>query len=200
MEALPPESTAHFSAEVWEKLAAYLDRLLLWNQRISLTATRGPKELAQRHIAESLWGAQFLPAGARTLLDFGSGAGLPGIPMQVARPEIAVTLAESQTKKAIFLQEVVRVLGQRHTQVYTGRVEAMPSWQCFDVVTLRAVDRMRQILPIAAGRTSPGGWCVVFTTKAQEQEIRTRAPEMEWRLAAPVPGAAQRIVLVGQRQ
>ncbi|MGC9292174.1 MAG: 16S rRNA (guanine(527)-N(7))-methyltransferase RsmG [Acidobacteriaceae bacterium] len=192
-------ATPPLPSGIWEQLAAYLELLLRWNQRMDLTAVRQPQELAQVHLAESLRCAQLLPPGTATLLDFGSGAGLPGVPIQLARPEIAVTLAESQTKKAMFLQEVVRVLGLRQTTVHAGRVEAMPARQCFDAVVLRAVDQMEKALPLAAVRIAEGGWCAVFTTEAQAGAIRARLPEIVWLAGDRVPGSAQRILLSGQR-
>src|SRR5580704_7224389 len=93
--------------EILPQLSLYLDLLLKWNARTNLTAIRDPEEIVRRHFGESLFTAKHLPA-CRTLLDLGSGAGFPGIPIQLALPELKVTLAESQNKKAAFLQEAVR--------------------------------------------------------------------------------------------
>jgi 16S rRNA (guanine527-N7)-methyltransferase len=81
---------------------AYLSLLLRWNARVNLTAVRDEGGILSRHFVESIACARALPAGIATLLDFGSGAGFPGIPIALCRPEIAVTLAESQGKKAAF--------------------------------------------------------------------------------------------------
>jgi 16S rRNA (guanine527-N7)-methyltransferase len=89
----------------------YLSLLLRWNARVNLTAIRDQEGILRRHFVESIACARALPAGVRSLLDFGSGAGFPGIPIALCRPEIAVTLAESQGKKAAFLREAVRQLG-----------------------------------------------------------------------------------------
>lgn len=77
----------------------YYALLLRWNARTNLTAVRDPDAILERHFLESIAVAQALPAGIATLLDYGSGAGFPGIPIAICRPEIAVTLAESQNKK-----------------------------------------------------------------------------------------------------
>jgi hypothetical protein len=87
-----------------------LSLIIRWNARTNITAIRDEEGILSRHFFESIACARTLPAGIRTLLDFGSGAGFPGIPIAIVRPEIAVTLAESQGKKAAFLQEAVRVL------------------------------------------------------------------------------------------
>src|SRR5271163_2621037 len=78
---------------LYEQLGAYLELLLKWNARTNLTAIREPAEMVRRHFGESLFAARHLPE-CQTLLDFGSGAGFPGVPMQLWRPGLAVTLAE----------------------------------------------------------------------------------------------------------
>ena len=99
----------------------YLALILRWNSRMNLTAIRDEEEILARHFVESIACAQHFPEGIGTLLDFGSGAGFPGIPIALCRPEIAVTLAESQSKKAAFLQETVRILGlQGHASMPGG--------------------------------------------------------------------------------
>src|SRR5882672_2097875 len=92
------------------QLSAFLDLLLKWNARTNLTAIRDPEEIVRRHFGESLFTAQHLPK-FNTLLDFGSGAGFPGIPIQLLYPEARITLAESQGKKSSFLHEATRTLG-----------------------------------------------------------------------------------------
>ena len=123
------------------QLETFLALLLRWNARINLTAVREPAEIIRRHFAESIFAAKQIPQRAKTLLDHGSGAGFPGIPIAICRPEIAVTLAESQNKKAAFLREAVRTLGLK-AEVWPGRVEAMEPGRVFDAVTLRAVEKM----------------------------------------------------------
>jgi 16S rRNA (guanine527-N7)-methyltransferase len=88
----------------------YLSLFVRWNSRTNLSSVREPEAILSRHFVESIACARALPSGLSTLLDFGSGGGLPGVPIALCRPEIAVTLAESQGKKAAFLQEAVRSL------------------------------------------------------------------------------------------
>jgi 16S rRNA (guanine527-N7)-methyltransferase len=146
MAALRPDRIAELlqgycddpAGDLLDRLSTYLDLLLKWNARTNLTAIRDPEEIVRRHFGESLFTAAHLPV-CRTLLDLGSGAGFPGLPIQLARPGLRVTLAESQNKKAAFLREAVRVL-QVSTEVWGDRVERMVRERVFDVVTLRAVD------------------------------------------------------------
>src|ERR1700730_17812366 len=102
-------------AALLPQLSTYLDLPLKWNARTNLTAIRDPEEIVRRHFGESLFAARHLdPAtpgfGAGALLDVGSGAGFPGIPIALLRPGIQVTLAESQSKKSSFLREAIRTL------------------------------------------------------------------------------------------
>jgi 16S rRNA (guanine527-N7)-methyltransferase len=140
-------------AAILPQLSAYLDLLLKWNARTNLTAIRDPEEIVRRHFGESLFAARHLAPRPLTLLDFGSGAGFPGLPIAILRPDITVTLAESQNKKAAFLREAVRTLALS-VEVWANRVEDMPASRQFHTVALRAVDRMEAALTAAAPRAS----------------------------------------------
>lgn len=141
-------------ATLLPQLSTYLDLLLKWNARTNLTAIRDPEEIVRRHFGESLFAAQHLDAGTTTLLDFGSGAGFPGLPIALLRPDIQVTLAESQNKKATFLREAVRSLNLTTTEVWPDRVESMPALRQFHTVALRAVDNMAAAITSAAPRVT----------------------------------------------
>lgn len=183
--------------ETAERLDAYLALILKWNARINLTADREPEVLVRRHFAESLFAAQHVPAAARTLLDFGSGAGLPGIPIAIARPALAITLAESQGKKAAFLREAVRTL-HLNAEVWDRRVEAMPADRVFDVVTLRAVDKMLEAGRAAVPRLAPGGMLLVFATAKTDAMLDT-LPEIRWQVPVPIPNADEAFLKIGAR-
>jgi 16S rRNA (guanine527-N7)-methyltransferase len=140
-------------ATLLPQLSLYLDLLLKWNARTNLTAIRDPEEIVRRHFGESLFAARHLNPKTTTLLDFGSGAGFPGLPIALYHPEIAVTLAESQNKKATFLREAIRTLNLP-IEVWPNRVETMPPSRQFDTITLRAVDNMAAALAAAAPRAA----------------------------------------------
>jgi len=180
-----------------EQLTKYLHLLLRWNSRINLTAIREPHEIVRRHLVECVQCAQLLPP-VSTLLDFGSGAGLPGIPIAIVRPETRVTLGESQGKKTAFLGEVVRALSL-NAQVYSERVENMPTDRLFDAVTLRAVDRMADACRAASLRVGPNGWLVVFATSATEPSI-AQLPEIAWKNRVLIPTLKDGFLLFGQRK
>ena len=163
-------------AAILPQLSAYLDLLLKWNARTNLTAIRDPEEIVRRHFGESLFAARHIPAETKTLLDFGSGAGFPGLPAALLHPEIQVTLAESQNKKSTFLREVVRSLALQNVVVWSSRVESMPPNRLFNVVTLRAVDDMATALPAARARIAPAGQLILLTTVAQAPTSGTSTP------------------------
>ncbi len=178
-----------------DRLAAYLGLLLKWNSKLNLTAVREPAEIVRRHLVECIQCAQVLP-NVGTLLDFGSGAGLPGVPIAVVRPEIRVTLGESQGKKAAFLREVLRTLGL-NAEVFDQRVEEMPAERLFDAVTLRAVDKMADAVQEAVQRVRVGGWLVVFTTLKAQESLK---PDVEWKGRVAISGLNEGILLLGRKQ
>jgi 16S rRNA (guanine527-N7)-methyltransferase len=148
------------------QLSTYLDLLLKWNARTNLTAVRDPEEIVRRHFGESLFAAQHI-GRSDTVLDFGSGAGFPGLPIALLLPETHVTLAESQNKKATFLREAVRTLQLQNVEVWAARAETMPASRQFHTVALRAVDNMEAALPAARARIAPGGQLAILTTVHQ---------------------------------
>ncbi len=183
-------------SDLYQRLAIYLELLLKWNARTNLTAVRDPIQIVQRHFGESLFAALHLPATASrptdgsaegaaraaqtapiglttSLLDFGSGAGFPGIPIQLLHPKLHVTLAESQGKKSAFLREVNRAL-DLPTEIWPRRVEEMPATRLFDCVTLRAVDNMQSALQQASVRST--AHLLILTTRATDPSAPNPAP------------------------
>jgi 16S rRNA (guanine527-N7)-methyltransferase len=176
------------------QLLLYLDLILKWNAKLNLTAIRAPEDIVRRHFGESLFAAtHLLPCSS--LLDFGSGAGFPGLPIQLAHPTLPVTLAESQGKKAAFLQEAVRTL-QLPTQVWPARVESLPAHRTFDTVTLRAVDSMPSALAAAALRAS--GKLLILSTL--QTTFPTLPAEFTLDPPIPLPESATSALLIARRR
>jgi 16S rRNA (guanine527-N7)-methyltransferase len=196
-ELLAGAHMAPLDGEISVKFGAYLSLILRWNVKTNLTSDRAPENIMARHFLECIACARALPAGVETLLDFGSGAGFPGIPIALCEPDIVVTLAESQGKKAAFLQEVVRVLGLG-IKVYTGRAEELTSQ--FNCVTLRAVDRMPDAVHAAGRLVGRLGWLAPMTTKVELNSLKAAAgPGFSWSRTIPLPGAVDRILAIGTK-
>lgn len=209
-----PPATGVLSVPQLQNISTYIDLLVRWNARINLTAVRQPEEIVTRHFGESLFAARHLfplhvdgvtgvlarPLAPTTddLLDIGSGAGFPGLPIKIWAPQLRLTLIESNHKKATFLHEVVRTLALTDVNVFAGRAEdySAPA----DVVTLRAVERFEMILPVAAHLVAPGGRLALLIGHAQVHSARDLVPNSLWAEPVPVPHSDHRTLLIGTHQ
>lgn len=190
LQPLAPDAGSRFGK--------YLELLLKWNAGLNLTAIREPVLIAQRHFIESIFAAQHLLTEIATLLDFGSGGGFPGIPIAICRPDVRVTLAESQGKKAAFLREAVRTLELKNAEVYGGRVEALD--RQFEAVTLRAVDKMLDACRVALGKLAPGGHFLPFTTLNGVPALTEALVGVVWNEPLLLPRSDRRVLLMGRKQ
>jgi 16S rRNA (guanine527-N7)-methyltransferase len=179
----------------YDKFRIYLELLLRWNQHLSLTAVRDPDQIIQRHFVECAFVAGQLPQDIADLLDYGSGAGLPGIPIAICRSEISVTLAEAHGKKASFLREALRVLNLE-AEVYDGRVETMPERR-FDAVAMRAVEKMDLAIPLALQRVER--YLVLLTTERSDLARGTPTMGLEWLEPIPIPNTTQMVLEIGRK-
>jgi len=185
------------TGEQASQFEAYLSLFVRWNARTNLSSVREPHTILARHIVESIVCARALPAGISTLLDFGSGGGLPGIPIAICRSELVVTLAESQGKKAAFLQEAVRVL-EISSKVFSGRAETLR--ERFDCVVLRAVDKMAEAVREAAVLVAPNGWLGLMSTHSDlPRLIQSAGAGFSWHRQHSLPGSAYRLLALGRR-
>jgi 16S rRNA (guanine527-N7)-methyltransferase len=180
-----------------DKFQLYLSLFIRWNQRLNLSAVQGEEGIISRHFVESIAVERSLSPQIATLLDFGSGGGLPGIPIALCRRNVVVTLAESQGKKAAFLQEAVRVLGI-NAKVHARRAETLSA--AFDCVTLRAVEKMPRAVAVSARLVTPGGWLALMTTDARLTELQTAAgPPFQWDSPIRLPESDSRILALGRK-
>jgi 16S rRNA (guanine527-N7)-methyltransferase len=180
---VPPEGFVHalealgvrLPDERIAKIGDFLARLLAMNERMNLTAIDEPSEAWARHALDSL---SLLPClaelgpGAR-LIDIGSGGGLPGIPIAIARPELRVTLVEATQKKAAFLRRVSEALGLTNVAVRAERAEALRGKLSgsFDAVTARAVSRMETLVPLTVPFAKGGGLVLLIKGQRAEEEL-----------------------------
>ena len=144
------ERAARFGVELDEetraRLGDYFELVAAWNPRLHLVAPCPPAEFAARHVLESLTALPFIPAGA-TLLDVGSGAGLPAVPCLVLRKDVKAVLVEASQKKSVFLREALSRLGlSGRARVVADRFEKVEPPPA-DCLTCRAIERFTEILP-----------------------------------------------------
>lgn len=138
------------------KLIEYLKLLEKWNRVHNLTAVREPAQMVVLHLLDSL---SVLPhlEGKTSILDVGTGAGLPGIPLAIARPDLEVTLLDSNHKKTTFLAQAKAELGLANIRVETARVETYRPQRLFDVVVSRAFSELSDFVTQARHLVQPGG-------------------------------------------
>ena len=182
-------------------LRRYLDLLARWNRTYNLTAIRDPGEMVTLHLLDSLSMHAHVRDVAR-LADLGTGAGLPGIPLAIALPQLQVTLVESNGKKARFLREAVRTLGLGNAQVAESRAEAVDLPGAFDAITARAMATLADILAVGGHLLAPGGRLLAM--KGARPDAETAALPAGWKVEAvhplAVPGldAERHLVVVGR--
>jgi len=151
------------------KLLAYLALLDKWNRVYNLTAVREAERMVSHHLLDSLAAVPFFQG--ETILDVGSGGGLPGIPLAIARPELQVTLIDSIAKKTAFLLQAKAELGLANLQVVTGRVEAFRPETGFDVITSRAFSDLREFVSLTRHLLRPGGRWLAMKGLYPNEEI-----------------------------
>ncbi|MFL6435970.1 MAG: 16S rRNA (guanine(527)-N(7))-methyltransferase RsmG [Terriglobales bacterium] len=194
---LAPFIQAPLSPDQLRKLQIFLDLLLKWNAKISLTAVRTPEEIVRRHFGESLFTGEHLQsAPGSEVADLGTGAGFPGLPIAILRPDWKLVLIESQHKKTTFLREAIRTLGITNASIHAGRAENLKASKS-QIVTMRAVEKFDSALPVAASLVAPGGQLALLIGIAQLDAARQILPDLEWREPIAVPESLQRVLLVG---
>lgn len=161
-------------AESRRRLLAYLGLIHKWNQVYSLTAVREPLNMVGQHLLDSL--AVLPHIAAQRILDVGSGAGLPGVPLAVALPETHVTLLDANHKKAVFLRQVLIELGLANTEVVCERAEAWRPARKFGLVISRAFSELRGFISEAGAHVAPGGRLAAMKGVYPDDEL-ARIPE-----------------------
>lgn len=151
------------------KLLAYLALLDKWNRVYNLTAVRDAERMVSHHLLDSLAAVPYFTG--QTVLDVGSGGGLPGIPLAIARPELQVTLIDSIAKKTAFLLQAKAELGLANLKVVTGRVEDFRPESGFDVITSRAFSDLREFVALTRHLLKPGGRWLAMKGLLPHEEI-----------------------------
>ena len=190
---LPPGSCDR----LLDRLTLFLGELTKWNKAYNLTAVRDPQQMVIRHIFDSLVAAPLLRG--KRILDAGTGAGLPGIPLALCYPDKQFTLLDSNGKKIRFVQHVVGELGLSNVVPVQARAESYVPDQLFDTVISRAFTALADFIANSGRLTNPGGCLLAMKGKIPDAELRA-LPE-DWQAtdiaALRVPGLqAERHIVV----
>jgi 16S rRNA (guanine527-N7)-methyltransferase len=186
-------------------LQKYLDLLLLWNQKISLTSIEDPLEIVSRHFGESIFGAEMLPSPSCRLADVGSGAGFPGLPLKIACPQPKVILIEPNLKKCAFLTEVIAQLDLREIQVFRDQYSAFRAEDArdhsqatkFDSICSRALGAYKSLLQWSRRNLTANGRIILWIGN-EDALLLGRSKGWAWEPPAPLPDSTRRVILVGR--
>jgi 16S rRNA (guanine527-N7)-methyltransferase len=184
-----------------EKLLDYLALLDKWNKAYNLTAIRDVREMLVKHVLDSLAMHHFFEHG--TLADLGTGPGLPGIPLALAKPGLQVSLVESNGKKARFMREALRSLGISNARVIESRAEVVPESGQYDLITARALDRLAGIIDVGGHLLKPGGKLLAMKGIQPDDEIAQLPAGWQFeglhRLRVPGLAGERHLVVVASR-
>lgn len=161
------------TAEQERLFAVYYEMLLEWNQRVNLTAITGQEEVAKKHFLDSLLAADLIPRGA-LCADVGAGAGFPGIPLKIMRPDIRLTLIDSLNKRVRFLKSAAEALGMEAVCVHTRAEDAGRSVAYrgrFDIALSRAVAPVNVLLEYTIPLLKKGGVSLMYKGPQAEAEL-----------------------------
>lgn len=188
------------SSEQQQKLLDYVALLLKWNSTYNLTALRQEDQMLTHHVLDSLTLLPYLD-GIETLIDVGSGGGMPGIPTAICRPDIQITLLDANSKKTSFLSQAVIELGLKNVKVITGRVEALEGVQ-FDAVTSRAFAELKDFVNLTGQLLRPeGSWLAMKGVYPYEEIAQlpegVHVEKVE-KMAVPSLDAERHMVIVKQ--
>ncbi|MFN8772338.1 MAG: 16S rRNA (guanine(527)-N(7))-methyltransferase RsmG [bacterium] len=184
-----------------QKLLDYVALIAKWNQVHNLTAIREPVKMVTHHLLDSLALLKVIDGPARRVVDIGTGAGLPGIPLAIARPDWSVTLLDSNHKKGVFLQQAVSELGLSNATVVVDRVEAFRPEGGFDYVVSRAFSDLPEFAELSRHLRAAGGALLAMKGVYPYEEVLQLSPEIGTveviRLDVPGVDAERHLVSIG---
>jgi 16S rRNA (guanine527-N7)-methyltransferase len=168
----------HLDKKAIEAFDFYLRELLKWNQKMNLTAIRSERGIVLKHFLDSLSVHPYLPEYS-PILDIGSGAGFPGIPLKITRPNLEMTLIDSVRKKVDFQRHIIRMLGLKGVEAVHGRVQDKGILQSlggrFHVTLSRAFSDLRTLLILSFPFLKERGWAIAMKGKVERDEIQLLA-------------------------
>ncbi|WP_092342808.1 16S rRNA (guanine(527)-N(7))-methyltransferase RsmG [Candidatus Ichthyocystis sparus] len=186
------------------QLYEYVNLILEWNKVYNLTAVRSFDDIVIRHIVDSLSILSYLPCGSYSLLDVGSGAGLPGIPLSIMRPDMNCCLLDVQERRCIFLAQVVAELGLSNVKVHRSRLDCFHSDDSYEVIISRAFSSLAEFVSSSRHLSSSGyGW-YAMKGRYPEDEINLLPPEFiilnNWQIKLVESQVCRCLLRVGFRE
>ena len=182
------------------QIQQYIRILLVWNEKMNLTAIRDPLEILYRHFCESMFAAEAIPLKNGRLADIGSGGGFPGLPLKIMRPGLQVFLVESNIKKVTFLAEVIHELGLNGAQVLARRYEELGEEVApLDYVCTRALGEFPAFLEWATSEQIAAKQVILWIGGRDLEEIQ-KIRSWDWSEPIEVPHSLRRLLLVGTRK
>ena len=182
------------------QIQQYIKILLMWNERVNLTAIRDPLEILYRHFCESMYAAVTVPVEKGRLADVGSGGGFPGLALKIIRPNLDVFLVESNIKKVTFLAEVIRELGLRGAQVLARRYEELGEEMApLDYVSSRALGEFPAFLEWAKSELIAAKQVILWIGARDLLGIQ-QIQSWDWHEPIDVPHSLRRLLLVGTKK
>jgi 16S rRNA (guanine527-N7)-methyltransferase len=174
-------------ADAAEKFAVLLGELLRWNQKVNLTAIRDPGAMITGHLLDSLVARPLV--GGERILDVGTGAGFPGLPLAIAEPRRHFVLADSNNKKIQFVRHVVGALDLNNVETARSRTEDYAPGYCFDTVIARAVAGLPRLLEIAGRHVGEDGVFVALKGRYPAEELQQLPADWDYTVTElSVPG------------
>jgi len=171
-------------------LLTYLDLLRTWNRRFNLTAIRDPGAMVSQHLLDALVALPRVTSGP--VLDVGSGAGLPGLPLAIARPELRFTLLDSNGKKVRFIKQVMISLQLANVDVVQSRVENYQAAQPYALIVSRAFSSLAQLVRLSRHLLAPGGQWLAWKGELAPTEVQALVglAQVEEVIPVSLPGVA----------
>ena len=157
------------------QLFNYMNLLVEWNEKINLTAITNPDEIIIKHFIDSVTINEFIEKNSK-IIDIGTGAGFPGIPLKIVREDISITLMDSLNKRIVFLEEIIKKLDLKKVETVHARAEELGNnklyRQKFDYATSRAVAPLNYLLEYMMPFVKVGGYCICMKGSNIEEELK----------------------------
>jgi len=206
--AVPSESTVRKALSEFQidadtdqiaQIQEYILLLLLWNEKVNLTAIRDPLEILYRHFCESMFATKVVDMRECRLADIGTGPGFPGLALKILLREAHVVLVEANVKKATFMAEVVRALGIRGANVLVSRYEELGEEIApVDFLLARALGEFEVFLKWAASEKVDAKRVILWVGAGDVEQVR-KSLRWTWEAAVAVPHSLRRVLMMGSK-